>query len=420
MRGLLDPGGAPQIQPGAEGSGGTIRLLRSVDRNRRRPRKTSIHGTLFRRKPTPGLWQLGTKRKGLFERRLRLTLRRTECASNEPARESCGSLRVPSTTHGEISGCLAAQGHAIPAFVAQVSDFQGEQLMLDTAGQWRVSVQPAPSIETHVQGRPTASARERLSQILPANGAIELAAFDLALGRHIEIPRLSRRIRDDHLAQIFVAWPQALGLPPIFDQRWLTDDAVARVALLGAGSRLPQSDFEMAEFLGSDHGVAPLLRLIGDLFGPRTATADDVPFVDAETAFSPAPVENSAAARRAAHPAMSYVESIYGRGPLWRAAGQVIDLALLLSGDVPRPLLTAPGAAVVPAAKGYFALRLSTRDDHITGLSRTAPMDHLLAVSGSLEHMLSRLPADQGALVPLLVTLMDPCRAITIYAVNNT
>jgi hypothetical protein len=108
--------------------------------------------------------------------------------------------------------------------------------------------------------------------------------------------------------QIFMAWPKALGLTPWFDRDWLTDDHAALIALFGPTARAPRSDFEMAGFLGSEDGVGPLLHLIGEVFGPRTATALDLPFVDAETAFRAVAVENSPAARQAAT----------RRWPMWR------------------------------------------------------------------------------------------------------
>lgn len=291
--------------------------------------------------------------------------------------------------------------------------------MLDTAGSWRVTAQDTPPAEGLVRGRPVAEARETIGRVFNLCRAAQLAAFDLATGAAVDMTASAAEIRRDHLAQIFMAWPRALGLPPIFDRRWLEDDRVALKALVGAGGTVPGNDFEMAGFLGSDDGVAPLLRLIGELFGPRTASSDEVMLVDAESAFGPAPVENSPAARQAAHPAMAYVEAMYGRGPLWRAAGRVIDLAAILTGDVPRPVLVGDGAAIVPATRGYYALRVSVRDGKVARLSRTTPTDHMLTPGGALETMLMRLPAHRGELVSLLMTLVDPCRAVTVEGLRD-
>ena len=35
---------------------------------------------------------------------------------------------------------------------------------------------------------------------------------------------LTAEIRRDHLMQVFMAWPRMLGLPPMFDRDWLSDD----------------------------------------------------------------------------------------------------------------------------------------------------------------------------------------------------
>jgi hypothetical protein len=175
----------------------------------------------------------------------------------------------------------------------------------------------------------------------------------------------------------------------------------------------------MAGFLGSDDGIAPLLRVIGDLFGPNGASADGIPLVDADSAFRPVPVENSPAARQAATPAMDYVEAFYGRGPLWRATGRVIDLAMLLTGDRPGPLAVAPGRAIVPAPRGCYALRVETEDGRVTALSRVTPTDHMLAPGGALEAMLASLPAHRNRLMPLLMALIDPCRPVHVEVARD-
>lgn len=291
--------------------------------------------------------------------------------------------------------------------------------MLDTAGTWRVDAPSGPKAEALVAGKPVAEARDLLGRVFNLCRAAQLAGFDIATGRPAESASIAAEIRRDHLMQIFLAWPRALGLTPFFDRDWLTDDHGALVALFGPTARAPRSDFEMAGFLGSEDGVAPLLYLIGEVFGPRTAMAQGLAIVDADTVFRAVPVENSPAARQAAHPALSYVEAMYGRGPLWRAAGRVLDLAEILEGRTPRPIPAPAGSAIVPATRGYYAVSVATSGGRVEALSRITPTDHIVAPGGALEAMLSSLPPDRAMLLPVLMTLVDPCRSLNVEAARH-
>jgi hypothetical protein len=291
--------------------------------------------------------------------------------------------------------------------------------MLDTAGIWRIDAPPGPEAHNLAAGKPVGEAREMLGRIFNLCRAAQTAGFDIATGAVPQTDTIAAEIRRDHLMQIFMAWPKALGLTPWFDRTWLTDDKAALNALFGPNAHAPRSDFEMAGFLGSDDGVGPLLHLIGEVFGPRTALTEELPLVDADTAFRPVAVENSPAARQAVHPAVAYVEAMYGRGPLWRAVGRVIDLAMILEGRPLRPVPAPQGSAIVPATRGYYAVSVGTRDGHVTSLTRITPTDHMLAQGGALEAMLSRLPPDRAMLLPVLMTLVDPCRPLNVEAANN-
>jgi hypothetical protein len=292
-------------------------------------------------------------------------------------------------------------------------------LMLDTAGIWRVEAQEGPRAERLAAGKPVGEARDLLGRVFNLCRAAQTAGFDIATGSRAETAAIAAELRRDHLMQIFMAWPRTLGLTPQFDRDWLTDDHAALVALFGPTARAPRSDFEMAGFLGSEDGVGPLLHLIGEIFGPRTAIADGLPLVDAETAFRAVPVENSPAARQAAHPALSYVEAtVRPRPPVARGR----------SGPrpchdprrpPPRPVPAPEGCAIVPATRGYYAVSVGTVDGHVKTLSRVTPTDHMLAPGGALEAMLSTLPPDRAMLLPVLMTLVDPCRPLNVEAATQ-
>ncbi|MCU4654191.1 hydrogenase expression/formation protein HupK [Roseibacterium sp. SDUM158016] len=291
--------------------------------------------------------------------------------------------------------------------------------MLDSGGIWRVAAPEAPPADRLVAGRRPEEARDLLGLVFNLCRAAQIAAFDIATGRKPDTEALAAEIRRDHLMQIFLAWPRALGLPPMFDRGWLADEAAALRALFGPAGRPPRTDFETAGFLGSDDGIAPLLQLVATLFRPGEAVTPGLPLVDAESAFAPGAVENSPAGRRAAHPAMDYVEAIHGRGPLWRAMGRVIDLAALLSGERPRPLPAPTGSAIVPATRGVYALRVEMENGRVARLHRTTPTDHILARGGVMAGVLTSLPAERGHLLPFLVALIDPCRPLDVGAAQD-
>jgi hypothetical protein len=181
--------------------------------------------------------------------------------------------------------------------------------MLDTAGIWRVDAPPGPEAHRLAAGKPVGEAREMLGRVFNLCRAAQTAGFDIATGVAPQCEAIAAEIRRDHLMQIFMAWPKALGITPWFDREWLTDDHAALIALFGPTARAPRSDFEMAGFLGSEDGVGPLLHLIGEVFGPRTAPRRwTCRFVDAETAFRAVAVENSPPRGRQA----------IRRWPMWR------------------------------------------------------------------------------------------------------
>jgi hypothetical protein len=291
--------------------------------------------------------------------------------------------------------------------------------MLDTGGIWRIEGSDAPPAERLVAGRRPEEAREMIGRVFNLCRAAQVAAFDIATGRAPDTDVLADEMRRDHLAQIFLAWPRALGRNPVFDKTWLTDGKSALRALFGPPGRAPRDDFETQGFLGSDEGVAPMLAMLSAMFAPGQALAPELPIADAANVFGRAPVKNSPAGRRAATPALDYVAAFHGRGPLWRAMGRVMDLAALLEGERPAPLPTPAGSAVVPATRGLYALKVTLRDGVVSGLARVTPTDHLLAPGGAMAAMLATLPPERAPLLPVLTALVDPCRPFSVEAARD-
>jgi hypothetical protein len=114
-------------------------------------------------------------------------------------------------------------------------------LMLDTAGIWRVDAPPGPEAHRLAVGKPVGEAREMLGRVFNLCRAAQTAGFDIATGAAPETEAIAAEIRRDHLMQIFMAWPKALGLTPWFDRDWLTDDHAALIALFGPTARMPRA-----------------------------------------------------------------------------------------------------------------------------------------------------------------------------------
>jgi hypothetical protein len=270
---------------------------------------------------------------------------------------------------------------------------------LGPGGPTLAAAAPLP-VEALVLGKPAAEAAELLPRLFSLCRAAQGMAARLALGLPAgEDPRAE--ILRDHLLALCVTLPRAFGLAP----RPIPADAAS---LLGPGG-LPDRPAALIE-------ADPLAACIAQTFPPGAALCAALPRPPdplAEGAF-----ENSPAGRQADHPLMRAIEAGHGRGPLWRYAGRLVDLEAALSGRLPAARL-ADGVAIVPAARGAYALRLTVAGGIVTGLARRTPTDHLLASGGALLQALAGLPGALRALAPQIVTLHDPCIPVTIREVQD-
>lgn len=214
---------------------------------------------------------------------------------------------------------------------------------------------------------------------------------------------LTKEILRDHLFRLFHILPPFLGLASAPLPQ--TDLAIA---LFGPRERLPLGLGELEDWLEAGMGCAPLVDRIKAVFRAGEAISDDLPLAQAETMMSGAVLENSAAARQAGHPLLRSVAAHYGRGPLWRVLGMLADAEAAFAGRLPAPIMV-DGAAVVPAARGLYALEIRHDGGVVTSLSRVTPTDQQCAPNGALQTALSRLPPAKAALAPLIVALHDPC-----------
>lgn len=254
-------------------------------------------------------------------------------------------------------------------------------------------------------GRPVAEVAELLPRLFNLCRIAQGTAARMALGLPETAPQdaLTQEILRDHLLRLFHSLPALLGLPV---QVIPTDDIA--LALFGPTRRLPLGLGELGDWIDAGLGTAPLIGAIKAAFAEGEAASDDLPLAQAEIMLSGAVLENSAAARQAGHPLMRSVAAHRGRGPLWRVLGMLADAEAALKGTLPAPLLV-DGAAVVPAARGLYALDITQVDGRVTALTRITPTDQQCAPHGALETALARLPTAKTALAPLVVALHDPC-----------
>lgn len=273
---------------------------------------------------------------------------------------------------------------------------------------------PALPLEALLRGRSVAEATALVPRLFNLCALAQGAALRLALGLPApDAGELAKDILRDHMALLCLRWPQALGVQgPVLASGWATDRTRARRMLLGHGD-LPVTGAEFGRWLASGDGVAPVLAAIATIFAPGEA-AIDLPLVTAATAMQPGAVENSAAARQAGHPLLRAVAGQHGCGPLWQAAGRLVDALACLEERLPGAVLLADGMALAPASRGVCAVRARAQDGRIATFARCTPTDHLLASGGGLALALRGLRPATGPRLLLLATILDPCLPFTL------
>lgn len=287
------------------------------------------------------------------------------------------------------------------------------QITFDGLG-WVFDLPDPPALGALLRGKSPEQAAELLPRLFNLCGGAQGMAARLSLGLPLgpdASATLAREVLRDHLLALFVTLPRAAGLSPLpLPAGWQTSPDLAPALWGGARPVL------LAQWLAAGQGLAPLVARVAALFGAQ-ATVPPLPFVTLQNADSPTALENSPAARHAADPLMRQAETLAGRGPLWRLLGRIIDAEAAAREQLPAPELRADGMALVPAARGAYALRLKAHQDRITAICRITPTDHTLAPGGALRLALSAL--DQPALAPLLAALHDPCLPVKLPEVDH-
>lgn len=291
--------------------------------------------------------------------------------------------------------------------------------MLDRAPSPRLAAVRAPAlpVAAMVLGRPVDEAAALLPRLFNLCRAAQGAAARMAFGLPPDpaAPSLAQEILRDHLMKFHVTWPAFFGAPPSpLPADWAAGGRALVSAVFGPTGRAPAAPADVDAFFASDHGVAPVLRRIAGSFAPGEADAGALPPVTPATAFTPAPVDNSVAARQAHQPGLAHIAATRGHGPLWRAAARAWDMAEAATGRCPAPVSPASGRALVPAARGLYAVTARVSEGRVAAFDRVTPTDHLLAPCGVLDRALATLPAEKHGLAPLLLDILDPCSPVRL------
>lgn len=292
--------------------------------------------------------------------------------------------------------------------------------MLDRAA-YRLRARSAPGlpVDRMVIGQTPEAAAALLPRLFnlcrTAQGIAARAAFGLPAEADWQQALIAEILRE-HVVKLCIKWPVALSQPQVVMPRnWQSDATGLRRAIFGPSGQVPD---DLARWIAEGQGAAPLFGVLSELFRPGEGTRAALPLATRDGVFDHEPIENSVAARHISHPLLRAVEAGWGRGPLWSAVAVLIDVDALLRGSVP-PLDVTSGQALVPAARGLYAIRATVENDRVTEFSRVTPTDHLLAPGGMLEQALDSLPqARDEALAPVVLSLMDPCFPISLERVD--
>lgn len=274
----------------------------------------------------------------------------------------------------------------------------------------RLVAQVAPGIpvDRYVVGKPVEEVVTLLPRLFNLCRGAQSVAVEAALGRPTQPDAIARDILRDHLLKFHVTWPGFFGLAPgSLPEDWTEGGAPLLRSLFGADSA-PRTPSDFWGFLDTGTLLAETLRRIAAAFAPGEAQASGLEPVTLQTIWDVRASENSVAGRHSDHPVMRDIADSHGRGPLWRAAARLYDLEAAATNRLPNVEI-GPGSAMVPAARGAYAVYIETDRDRVTEFHRVTPTDSLLASGGVLERSLKSLPASKAGLGGLLLEILDPC-----------
>ncbi|MGX9353127.1 hydrogenase expression/formation protein HupK [Shimia sp. W99] len=273
-------------------------------------------------------------------------------------------------------------------------------------------VMPAPlPVAELVLGKPVDEVCALIPRLFNLCRAAQAVAVRMALGVPVKGAHdLHHEIKREHLLRLAVILPARLKVAPLGIPG--RDDDVA-AGLFGT-ERFAETPEAFEAFLASGTGIAPVFTAIRAAFGAGEAVSGILPRLVDDAVFDSVAMENSVASRHPDHPVLGHVAEHNGRGPLWRAVARAVDLQAVLDGDLPEPRMTTQGVAMVPAARGTYAVAAQVQGGKVTQFRRATPTDYMLAPDGIMQRSLASLPVAKHDQAGLLVDILDPCTPLEV------
>ncbi|EIE50147.1 hydrogenase expression/formation protein HupK [Salipiger aestuarii] len=284
---------------------------------------------------------------------------------------------------------------------------------------------PAPRLPVAqlVMGRPVNEVQMLLPRLFNLCRGAQATAVSVAIGEGCHrdaASAIAREILRDHLLKLYATWPKLVGLAPQpLPPDWDKGGRRLLAWLFGRAGEAPASVAAFDAFLARrDMPVAPVMARIRDAFAPGEAVTGRFPPVSSDLIWAKSDIENSVAARHLHHPVMQHLETAWGRGPLWRAAARLYDIEAMALGNIPA-IQSGAAWAMVPAARGSYAIRIVVAQNRVADFARVTPTDALLAPGGILQRCLETLPAAKAGLGALLLDILDPCSPVALQQVHH-
>ena len=284
----------------------------------------------------------------------------------------------------------------------------------------RTSPLPVAGMITGMEAEAAAALLPRLFNLCRvAQSLAARMAFDLPLVAG-QAEAIRQEVLREHLVKFCLKFPGHFGqgAQPL-PEGWQEGADRAREVLFGSTRRLPETPESFARFVDNRRGVGSVLARVRDCFSPGEAAGAPLPSVTPQNALSAAALESSVAGRQAHRPIMQQIEREFGRGPFWRATARAYDAQDCMDGLLPKPVSPERGVAVVPAARGTYAISARVVDGVVTSFRRITPTDHLLAEGGILDQTLASLPTKKNGMAPLLMDIVDPCMPVQLKEVAH-
>lgn len=290
---------------------------------------------------------------------------------------------------------------------------------------------PAPiPVTPLVRGRTAEEAARQVALIFNVCSGAQEASVRGALGlvpSDALIGRLRFEAIRENLMRLTIGWPSLVGsggdAAPLraLSQPGQPDLQAVAQAVFGNDGAVPRSWGDFENWIGAGETVAArcFARVArewdagwGQVALPAIAIDGPVDWPEATQAGGP--VENSPAARHAAHPLLQAIAARKGRGILWRMAGRLVDLKALFD-DGEACLFQGEASGIAWAARGWMLTRgaLDTATGRVAWLQRLSPTDFALVAGGLMTSALNTLPAEADApleaVARLIIETVDPC-----------